>query len=466
MYKEFYLMQREPFASIPLPDLFYDSQMHKMAWQYLVQGLKKNEPILLVTGEYGTGKTLLCLKLLNLMQKNKISKIVFISTPSYSFSSIIKKILNTMKIEFDHLAEEQTLLQIFYDSFENSKKKQNIYIVIDDIQECNYSLLNNLKMLATFNSFGYFPIKIIMFGHKRFLKILEHGKFVPFKQRIKRIYPLKRFDFDEIKEYIYFRLIYSGADGKPIFDDGSIARIQKLSKGVPRLINNWCDNCLWEAGNRRFIVIDEELVKKVEKKFYYGEKQVTSFNSASTFKKEVPEEQGVKNCNPLEKKSMKRQFQRGRDLTSLEDQQKQIAQREKKKQVDLKTNKFLEGKNAVIIGLILLCLLFCYLFFIQMKPVVMEKTSSSIYSIEELSKSIEPPIVVTKSVPAYKRQSVLEKPVTEYKIDSFEETHHKIKQHQKDKESTLNFQKGFYTTLKRFEPIISMIEKEQKKNEG
>ena len=72
MYKKFYLMQKEPFDSHPSPELFYKSKAHENGWNYLLQGIKSNEPNLLVTGDYGAGKTLLYLKLLKLFKKNHI----------------------------------------------------------------------------------------------------------------------------------------------------------------------------------------------------------------------------------------------------------------------------------------------------------------------------------------------------------------------------------------------------------
>lgn len=64
MYKKFYRMTEEPFQNYPLPDLFFKSRSHQAGWRYLLLGIKAREPYLLVTGEYGAGKTLLCLRLL------------------------------------------------------------------------------------------------------------------------------------------------------------------------------------------------------------------------------------------------------------------------------------------------------------------------------------------------------------------------------------------------------------------
>ncbi len=268
MYKQFFLMQKEPFDSHPSPDLFYKSNPHKNGWDYLVQGLVKNEPILLVAGEYGAGKTLLCLKLMKLLEKNSHLPSVFVPTPTYNFMMVLEKILVRLGIPIGRYgtetSEEPRLQQDIYDYFENQTdgKKKFVYVIIDDVQEFSYDFINKLRLFASYNFSGHFPIRIILFAHHSFFKMLEYKKMVAFGQRIKRIYYLKSLGFEETREYIYFRLIHSGATGTPVFDDDAINLIQTVSKGSPRLINNICDNCLLVASSERCNVINQALVQQ------------------------------------------------------------------------------------------------------------------------------------------------------------------------------------------------------------
>ena len=103
MYKTFYLMEKEPFDIHPSPDLFYKSDAHQNGWGYLFQGIKSEEPILLVTGEYGTGKTLLCLRLVQLfktLQKKTGLPSVYLSTPTYDFKRVLEKMAVALDIFF------------------------------------------------------------------------------------------------------------------------------------------------------------------------------------------------------------------------------------------------------------------------------------------------------------------------------------------------------------------------------
>ncbi len=268
MYKFFYNMDKDPFENYPLTSMFYNSRVHHDAWNYLAKGIKKKEPVLFVTGEYGTGKTLLCLKLVKVFIDKKTIPFVFIPTPNYSFSMILKKIAIVLGISGDIVkksSDESALLSIIYEYFEkiDDTNGKFVYIIIDEAQDMSYSFANKLKLLTSFNCNEHFPFKIIIFGHMNFLDNLEQRDLQSLRQRIKKISYLKPFDFHETKEYIYFRLIYSGAAGNPVFDDDALRIIQSASSGIPRLINNICDTCLVEACSRKISQIGPELVRDV-----------------------------------------------------------------------------------------------------------------------------------------------------------------------------------------------------------
>ncbi len=260
-------MQKEPFENDPLTNIFYNSRIHHDAWRYLARGMKKKEPVLFVTGEYGTGKTLLCLKLVKIFINKKSIPFVFIPTPNYSFHMILEKITAVLGISSSNVnsQDEQELLNIIYEYFEkiDNTSGKHIYIIIDEVQDISYLFANKLKLLLSFNCSEHFPFKLIMFGHMNFLEILDRRNLISLRQRIRKIFYLQPFGFNETKEYIYFRLIYSGASGTPVFEDSAIHMIQSASAGIPRLINNICDTCLVEAGRRKMDSIDINLVKAI-----------------------------------------------------------------------------------------------------------------------------------------------------------------------------------------------------------
>ncbi len=260
MYKDYYLMQDEPFTSFPSPQVFYKSKSHIRAWKNLVHATKKNEQLAMVAGDYGTGKTLLCLKLLQYMEKCHVQPVVYVPSSGFSFSMVLEKNCKKLGVPFNasNTGESQRFIYEYFETAPPDSYEQ-IFIVIDDIQEFEHTFISELGKLLTYNNYGKFPIRLFLFGHKNFFENLEKRNLVSFKQRI-RIIPLLPLNFEDVTEYIYFRLIASGASGTPVFEDSAVELIAEESKGLPRLINKICDASLVLACKLKINVIDRQVV--------------------------------------------------------------------------------------------------------------------------------------------------------------------------------------------------------------
>lgn len=276
MYKQFYLMQKDPFRSHPSPDLFYNSHAHNAVWEGLIQGIASGDPILLATGGYGAGKTLLCLKLVRyLEQTSPKAAVVFLSSPGYSFSTALEKTLGKFGIKSDRprVPHSESLLQnTLYEYLESAAPyaRQTVFLILDDVQDFDPGFLNKLRVFAAYNHQGHFPVKVVLFGHHQTLRKLEHRDLVPLKQRIRRHYRLQPLSLGDTRAYIHFRLIYSGASGTPVFDARALSLIHKASQGIPRMINNLCDNCLLSACRDRCSLIDAKRVAGVVRRMMPG----------------------------------------------------------------------------------------------------------------------------------------------------------------------------------------------------
>lgn len=252
-------MQTEAFLSLPSPDIFFTSRTHKIAWNYLIYGIKEHEPYLLVAGDYGMGKTLLCLKLVKALQTKDLYPFTYISNSNYSYATIIREIVKRLGLTI-HTEDEASLQRVLYDYFEAQKPLQPFYCILDDVQEFDPMTLVKLRLLANFNASGVFPLRMIFFAHTSFLERLKSPSMEPLDQRIKRRYTLVPFDLHDTKEYIYFRLLQAGAVMSPYFTDAAIGHLFEHTGGIPRLINNICDACLLIGASREMEEIDAPLV--------------------------------------------------------------------------------------------------------------------------------------------------------------------------------------------------------------
>ncbi|MGD9972542.1 MAG: SPOR domain-containing protein [Desulfatirhabdiaceae bacterium] len=263
MYKDFYHLKSEPFSTHPNPGMIFTSNTHKEAWYYLLFGIDTQEPFLVLTGEYGMGKTLLCLRLIQAIKKKGKFSVEYIPTPSEGYGGILRRIAASMGITA--IPEEEAILQdVIYDRFRSDSEKNRFYLIVDDAHELDTNTLTKLKHLSTFNHDGFFPIIMIFVAHPSFLQGLQTPALSSLSQRIKRRYHLARFTFEDTKNYIFFRLLKSGASGIPVLPDETLQKIFDYSGGIPRLINNICDTCLLIGASKGLVTIPPGVVDEAK----------------------------------------------------------------------------------------------------------------------------------------------------------------------------------------------------------
>lgn len=264
MYKNFYHLTSEPFNTHPATDTFFISSTHKEAWYYLLFGIDTQEPFIVLTGEYGMGKTLLCLQLIKLATEKGMHRVEYIATTNEGYGGILRRMATNMGIS--PLPENEEILQdMVYDRFRADKDQSRFYLIIDDAHELDTATLTKLKYLSTFSYNEFFPVVMIFVAHPSFLQELKTPALSSLNQRIKRRYHLSRFSLEDTKNYIYYRLLKSGATGVPSFSDETIRKIFEYSGGVPRLINNICDTCLLIGASNHVVSISPRIVEDAKK---------------------------------------------------------------------------------------------------------------------------------------------------------------------------------------------------------
>ncbi|MFH1515072.1 MAG: AAA family ATPase [bacterium] len=264
MYKDFYHLTKEPFNTHPTTDTFFLSSTHKEAWYYLLFGIDTQEPFIVLTGEYGMGKTLLCLQLLKMAKEKGMPRVEYIPTTNEGYGGILRRMATNMGI-FPLPENEEILQDMVYDRFRAENGQSRFYLIIDDAHELDTTTLAKLKYLSTFSYSEFFPVVMIFFTHPSFLQDLKTPTLSSLNQRIKRRYHLSRFSLEDTKNYIYYRLLKSGATGVPSFSDETIQKIFEYSRGIPRLINNICDTCLLIGATNHMVSITSAIVEDAKK---------------------------------------------------------------------------------------------------------------------------------------------------------------------------------------------------------
>lgn len=256
MYLEHYGLTTYPFSLTPDTLFFHDFAPHQEALNTILFGIQTGEGFIKITGEVGTGKTLLCRKVLSLLSPNEYIT-AYIPNPHVTPLCLQKMLAEELGI-FCAKAEEETELlnKIYHELITLASQKKRVILIIDEAQSLTNEGLESLRLLSNFETESKKLLQIILCGQPELNKRLKQYQFRQLSQRITfshTLYPLKR---EEVFDYIYFRLNTAGQIEK-LFKTKAIDLLYKASKGIPRLINILAHKAMLSAYGKKLNHIDE-----------------------------------------------------------------------------------------------------------------------------------------------------------------------------------------------------------------
>jgi type II secretory pathway predicted ATPase ExeA/outer membrane protein OmpA-like peptidoglycan-associated protein len=241
MYLPHYKLKIPPFSISPDPNFLWFSSKHREAYSVLKYGILEDKGFLALTGEIGTGKTLLINKLIGDCPVPTI--IVAIPDPGMKPMELFRFLAAEAGMEKKFLGKVGFLIrfkQFILQAYDVEKK---VLLILDEAQRLSFETLEQIRLLSNIEKSDKTLINIFFVGQNEFSDILEDERSMATKQRITTRYQLEPFTEEETAEYIRHRLNVAGAKTE-IFNPDAITAIQDYSKGFPRAINIICDNAL------------------------------------------------------------------------------------------------------------------------------------------------------------------------------------------------------------------------------
>ena len=244
MYKSFFGFNEHPFNLTPDPRYLYLSGHHREALDHLLYGIRERKGFIAITGGVGTGKTTLCRALLDHLDENTHSALIF-----SSFVSDIE-ILQSISREFGIPTPSESmtknalmdaindfLLRVF-------REDGNAVLLVDEAQNLSREVLEQIRMLSNLETEKDKLIQIVLVGQSELNDLLRTHSLRQLDDRITVRYHLKPLDRNDVRGYINHRLVVAGGQGDLRFTDGAFKRIYAYSSGNPRRINAVCDRAL------------------------------------------------------------------------------------------------------------------------------------------------------------------------------------------------------------------------------
>jgi general secretion pathway protein A len=259
VYLEYWGLREKPFENTPDPKFFYSSKMHTEALTRILYAITNNKGCVLLTGEYGCGKTAIVRKVVESLSEEKY-ELALLNYPIFSCAEFLSEVLFQYGADTSPGSKLELFHRVSAFGFENlNKGKQNI-LMIDEAQLIEDSdIYEQMRLLLNLQLEDQGLITLFLVGQP---ELRERIMMYPqLDQRISVRYHLHYFAQDDVIAYIAHRLQIAGAT-REIFTPDAFTLISKISHGVPRRINNICDISLLEGSMSRAQLIDEAIVRK------------------------------------------------------------------------------------------------------------------------------------------------------------------------------------------------------------
>jgi type II secretory pathway predicted ATPase ExeA len=234
-------LPRDPFMNRPLPDLFFDAQPHRAAWTFLRRSLRRGAPFVLLTGDFGAGKTMLTLRLVRAIRDRGLGPCIYMSTPAQGPVPVLRRAAVEAGLDPADLPADATgLARALHDQLIADPPDQRLFLVLEDPQDLDAEALEQLLEAVPPARDGRCALTVVLVGHGSLTRQLQHARFRRFDARIRARHHLRPMDAQQTRAYVAFRLDqaaeHGGRSALPAFDDTALDRIFELTRGNPREI--------------------------------------------------------------------------------------------------------------------------------------------------------------------------------------------------------------------------------------
>uniref|UniRef100_UPI003BA02341 ExeA family protein n=1 Tax=Aeromonas jandaei TaxID=650 RepID=UPI003BA02341 len=261
MYLTHFGLQEAPFSLTPNTSFYYGLPPHEEALQVLNWALAQGEGFIKVTGEVGTGKTLLCRKLLSELGSEECPvRLAWLPNPHLSPAELRTALALELGLSVRDQSELDLTDRIHRHLISLHQQGSRVVVLIDEAQALPDETLEAIRLFGNLETESSKLLQIVLFGQPELDVRLAKTNLRQLRQRIGFSYRLRPLSFDETRAYLEHRLQVSGYRGAPLFAGRALRLLWCASRGVPRLINILAHKCLMLAYGQGVRQVDGRLV--------------------------------------------------------------------------------------------------------------------------------------------------------------------------------------------------------------
>lgn len=253
IYLQHFRLREPPFGITPDTSFFYACTSTQQALNTLLVAVANGEGFIKITGEVGTGKTLLCRKLLATLDDSWVS--AYVPNPNLAPKTLLLALADELGAKVDSSLDEHQLMKSLYITLLNfARQKKRVIVCLDETQAMPIESMETLRLLTNLETEKRKLLQVILFGQPELDDRLNQDSIRQLRQRITFQHRLGTLTRAETAHYLEHRMVVAGYTGDTVFTGPAVWAIHRASRGVPRLINILANKALmlaYGAGLRR-----------------------------------------------------------------------------------------------------------------------------------------------------------------------------------------------------------------------
>jgi type II secretory pathway predicted ATPase ExeA/septal ring-binding cell division protein DamX len=246
MYLEHFGLNEPPFRITPHTDFFFDGANRGATLDALIYAITHDEGIVKVSGEVGSGKTMLCRVLMERLPDNVT--IIYLANPSLSRDDILYAIADELRLNIPDNARSSVVMRALHDHLIKSYGEgRQVVVLIDEAHAMPVETLEEIRLLSNLESNRSKLLQLVLFGQPELNEILARPDMRQLKERITHNFGLEPLVREDITHYLDFRMRAAGYRGPSVFAPPALKMIEQSSLGLTRRINILADKALLAA---------------------------------------------------------------------------------------------------------------------------------------------------------------------------------------------------------------------------
>src|SRR5215469_18066715 len=263
MYKRFYSLKKNPFEITPDPSFLFTTKGHNEALATLYYGVRRRKGFVVLTGEVGTGKTLLIRSLLQILKLGDVHY-AYVFNSRLGAMDFLQYVAGDFRLPISTKSKSELLLQLSSFVISRFKKGLTTVLVVDEAHHLPEEVLEEIRLLTNLETAEEKLLQILLVGQPELDEKLDSVNLRQLKQRIALRCQLSPLVLEETEGYIQRRLQIAGhASANTLFPFETVLEIQRHSRGIPRLINTLCENALVHGYAKQASAITPEMIEDI-----------------------------------------------------------------------------------------------------------------------------------------------------------------------------------------------------------